>query len=97
MIGFYPAVRSGKLVDSPVSLIDLFNGHPERGGLLDQAEAGWLQILMPTAAIADAEVAYEPHNRPGADLPAVPDDPRGRLPAAGGRDLPGDLDRVDGG
>jgi hypothetical protein len=47
-------VRPPRILDSS-SLVDLFNGHRELGGLLDQAEAGWLQILMPTAAIADAE------------------------------------------
>ena len=46
--------RPPRVFDSS-SLIDLFQGHRELAELLDQAEAGWLQILMPAAAIADAE------------------------------------------
>ena len=49
-------VRPPRILDSS-SLVDLFNGHRELGELLDQAETGCLQILMPTAAIADAEAA----------------------------------------
>ncbi|MFV2022409.1 hypothetical protein [Micromonospora sp. LOL_023] len=37
------------------ALIDLFHGYRELGELLDQAESGWLQILLPTTAIAEAE------------------------------------------
>ena len=47
-------IRPPRIFDSS-SLVDLFNGNRELGELLDQAEAGCLQILMPTAAIADAE------------------------------------------
>jgi hypothetical protein len=47
-------VRPPRVLDSS-SLVDLFHGHRELGELLDQAEAGWLQILIPAAAIADAE------------------------------------------
>lgn len=47
-------VRPPRIFDSS-SLVDLFYGHRELGELLDQAEAGWLQILLPATAIADAE------------------------------------------
>ena len=50
--------RPPRILDSS-SLVDLFNGHPQLGELLDQAEAGRLQILMPTASIADAEATLK--------------------------------------
>jgi hypothetical protein len=47
-------VRPPRILDTS-ALVELFNGHRELGELLNQAEAGWLQILMPTSAMADAE------------------------------------------
>lgn len=51
-------VRPSRILDSS-ALVDLFNGHPKLGDLLDQAEAGWLQIVMPTVSIADAEAVLK--------------------------------------
>lgn len=36
---------------APLPLIDLFHGYRKLGELLDQAEAGWLQILYAATAI----------------------------------------------
>lgn len=51
-------VRPSRILDSS-ALVDLFNGHPKLGDLLDQAEAGWLQIVMPTVSIVDAEAVLK--------------------------------------
>jgi hypothetical protein len=37
------------------ALVALFGGHPELSRLLDLAEQGWVNLLLPTTAIADAE------------------------------------------
>lgn len=47
-------LRPPRVLDSS-ALVDLFGGHRELGQLLDQAEAGWLQVLLPVTAIASAE------------------------------------------
>jgi hypothetical protein len=48
--------RTSRVFDSS-ALVDLFGGHAELNDILVQAENGWFQILLPTAAIADAESA----------------------------------------
>lgn len=50
--------RAPRLFDAS-ALVDLFGGHRELGDVLNQAEAGWLQILLPATAIAEAEAALD--------------------------------------
>jgi hypothetical protein len=47
-------IRPPRVLDAS-ALVDLFHGHREVCELLNQAEAGWLQILIPTTAVAVAE------------------------------------------
>ncbi|MEJ3744526.1 hypothetical protein WEI85_14675 [Actinomycetes bacterium KLBMP 9797] len=47
-------MRPPRVLDSS-ALIDLFGGHPALLTMLTQAENGELQLMLPTAALADAE------------------------------------------
>jgi hypothetical protein len=47
-------VRPPRVVDAS-ALVGLFRGHRELGDLLDQAEAGRLEVLIPVTAVAEAE------------------------------------------
>jgi len=42
-------------VPAAAALVDLFGGHVGPANLLDGAEAGWLQVVLPTTTIAEAE------------------------------------------
>ena len=46
--------RPPRILDAS-ALVALFAGHPEVSHLLDLAEQGWVNLLLPTTAIADAE------------------------------------------
>jgi hypothetical protein len=48
--------RAPRVLDAS-AIIALFGGHPRIVSLLDQAEQGALNLLLPTAAIADAEAS----------------------------------------
>ena len=41
------------------ALVELFAGHPDLMGLLDDAEAGQVVVLVPTLAIAEAQVVLD--------------------------------------
>jgi len=47
-------LRPSRVPDA-AALVDLLGGHVGAANLLDGAEAGWLQVVLPTTTIAEAE------------------------------------------